>query len=132
MGDSTMISAALKNEIKNAIIKSLEKNNSISECIGEYLQANQTIDSDFLAQEIIEDFNIDSICDEVEKILVDRALTFMVYPSIGEDEEGLGRRVSSEYMCPTCYRPHGHWVGKNKVSVDPQILQNGKTIIVAE
>ncbi len=125
---SSLISA-----IKHSLLKSIEDNN-ISESISEYLELNGLIgilDSDFLAQEIIENFDIDSMCDDVEKVLIDKTLTFRAYPSLNENT-GQGHRISSEYCCPTCYRVHGQWEGFNKVAVNPNILKNGKSIIVAE
>lgn len=127
-----MISSALKDGIRSAIIKVLEDNNEIENTISEYISANKDINSDELAQEIIGDFNVDTICESVERILLDRTLTFMVYPNIGDDEDGKGRRMAGEYACPSCYRPHGQWVGLNGVPSDPQVLKSGRTIIIAD
>ena len=124
-----MLSHHLKHEIKKAIEEAIEKNDSISETISEYLLVNNEIDSDFLAQDILGDFDIDPICDAVEKVLLDRMLTFMVYPEMNDGQDGK-HRANSEYLCPRCYRPFGQWVGSNNVSVNPEILQNGKSIIV--
>jgi hypothetical protein len=127
-----MLAKSIKHDIEKMIIKKFEDLlPSLIEVVDEHKIVNQQIDSDFLAEEIISEIDVDEIVKGIEKILVDRELTFMVYPSLGE-AEGLGHRVSSEYMCSKCYRPHGQWIGHNKMPKDPNILQNGRSIILNE
>ena len=123
-----MISKYLINELKKAIKKGLDEGN-IAESITAYVAINGEIDSDFLAKEIADELDLDAICEDIEKILLDRTLTFRVYPKLSDDGE---HGTNSEYLCPTCYRPHGQWVGPSGNSDDPKILSNGKVIILAD
>ena len=81
--------------------------------------------------EIIENTDFEAFAEKIAKDLLARSLTFEVFPRIrGEGNQTL--RVAGEYSCPECHRPHGEWKTGGGIPHDPNILSNGRTVIVVD
>lgn len=81
--------------------------------------------------EIEEHLDVDALSKLISEAILSRSFTFNAFPKI-EGTRETGFRTAGEYSCPHCFRAHGEWKSSVGQSFDPNILSNGRTIVILD
>jgi hypothetical protein len=134
--------SGLKTFIKQYIVEFMENELHLDETLKEaalgvdFSNNNMSIDDfiDEVAPEVnatlASNLNLEVLANKIANELASNSLTFNTHPEVSK--VGGGFRMGGSYHCSECHRPHGEWKAANGTPFNPDLLSNGRTILVLD